>query len=278
MVTVLRPLSISELLDRTFHLYRNHFLVFVGIIAIPQLVVLALELVNAATLVPSPLARFSALNITAAIVSYIAIEISAAATVIAVSNYHLDRPVSLGSAFAQAKGSMVRVILITFAIAIASGIALIFFVIPGVYLWLMWSLAIPVTVLEGGGLNASTRRSQMLTKGARGRIFAVLLLLIVLGMVVGFLFQFPLGLLAVLLRTQKIEQTFPIISALTAVGSFLSTSLVGPLGTIVLTLIYYDQRVRKEGFDLQLMMATLQPGAQLPGDQPPAAAAAAPNS
>jgi hypothetical protein len=57
------------------------------------------------------------------------------------------------------------------------------------------------------------------------------------------------------------------------VGTFISTSLVGPLATIALTLIYYDQRVRKEGFDLQLMMSTMQPGT-------PAAAAAAgtPNS
>ena len=33
MVTVLRPLSTSELLDRTFHLYRNNFVVFAGIAA-----------------------------------------------------------------------------------------------------------------------------------------------------------------------------------------------------------------------------------------------------
>ena len=31
----LRPLSLGELLDRTFRLYRNHFALFVGIMAIP---------------------------------------------------------------------------------------------------------------------------------------------------------------------------------------------------------------------------------------------------
>ena len=65
---------------------------------------------------------------------------------------------------------------------------------------------------------------------------------------------------------------------LQAVGIFVSISLVGPLATIAMTMIYYDQRVRKEGFDLQLMMAALQPGSTLPDAQPPAAAAAAPNS
>ncbi|PYV11272.1 MAG: hypothetical protein DMG23_04795, partial [Acidobacteria bacterium] len=37
----LRPLSFGELLDRTFSLYRRHFWVFVGIMAIPQLFIVA---------------------------------------------------------------------------------------------------------------------------------------------------------------------------------------------------------------------------------------------
>jgi hypothetical protein len=36
---------------------------------------------------------------------------------------------------------------------------------------------------------------------------------------------------------------------------------VGPLMTIGFSLLYYDERVRKEAFDLQLMMSTLD-GAQ----------------
>jgi len=39
--------------------------------------------------------------------------------------------------------------------------------------------------------------------------------------------------------------------------------LVGPLATIAFSLVYYDERVRKEAFDLQLMMATIDaPGLQ----------------
>ena len=58
MVTVLRPLSTSELLDRTFHLYRNNFLVFVGIAALPQLAVLALQLASSAMLLGGSFAGF----------------------------------------------------------------------------------------------------------------------------------------------------------------------------------------------------------------------------
>lgn len=270
MVTVLRPLSTSELLDRTFHLYRNHFLVFVGIIAIPQLVVLALRLAGAAMIAGLPLRGFNPIGVIAGLASFVAIEISHAATVVAVSNYHLDRPVGIGSAFSAAKSSMLRVVLISLAIGIAAGIGLIFLIVPGVILFLMWSLAIPVTVLEGGGLNASTSRSKQLTQGSRGRIFVIYLLMIVLTWIVTAIFQIPIGMMVAVMRGGNAVAMLPVVQAVSAVGTFISTSLVGPLLTIAVTLIYYDQRVRKEGFDLQLMMSILQPNQQ--------AAAAAPSA
>src|SRR2546429_8833007 len=52
----LRPLSLGEILDRTFTLYRKHFLLFAGITAIPQLLVLALRLAQT-LFMTSPAAR-----------------------------------------------------------------------------------------------------------------------------------------------------------------------------------------------------------------------------
>ena len=40
----LRPLSVGEILDRTFSLYRQHFVSIVGIAALPQLAILAINL------------------------------------------------------------------------------------------------------------------------------------------------------------------------------------------------------------------------------------------
>lgn len=262
MVTVLRPLSTSELLDRTFHLYRNNFIVFVGIAALPQLVVLALQLISSAMLWGGSFAGFGLTVFVAWLASFIAIEISHAATVMAVSSLHLDRPASVGLAYSAAKSSMLRVIGISIAVAIAVGIGLIFLIVPGIYLALAWSLAIPVTVLEGGGLNTSVTRSKALTKGSRWRIFLIYLLILVLSIVVSMVLQFALLLAIRLFGLRDPSNVLAITHAMQSIGGFLSASLVGPLATIALTLIYYDLRVRKEGFDLQLMMATLQPNPQ----------------
>jgi hypothetical protein len=262
MVTVLRPLSTSELLDRTFHLYRNNFLMFVGIAAIPQLAVLALQIGGAALARQGHYLVFGVISFVAVLASYVAIQISQAATVMAVSNLHLDNPVNVGSAYSLAKGSMMRVIGITFAVAIATGVALVFFIIPGIYVALMWSLAVPVTVLEGGGLGVSTTRSKELTKGNRGRIFVIYLLVGLLALVISLVIQLPLSLVTVTLGRGNPTGLVAMGHAMQAVGNFISTSLVGSLATIALTLVYYDLRVRKEGFDLQLMMSKLQPNSQ----------------
>ena len=44
MAHTLRPLSLGQLLDETFNLYRRNFLLFVGISAVPNLVLLLVQL------------------------------------------------------------------------------------------------------------------------------------------------------------------------------------------------------------------------------------------
>jgi hypothetical protein len=302
MVTVLRPLSISELLDRTFHLYRNNFLVFVGIAAIPQLFILALQVSSSALLfVGSPLG-FGAMAIVAGIASWFAIQLSQAAAIVAVSNLHLERPISVGATYSAVKKSLPRVLWIAFAIVaipllivmavvmvlaavtipillvtktIGAGgmdnvtlirtvagltaIVALLVVLVGLRWWIAWALAIPATVLEGGGLRVTLRRSKELTKGARGRIVLVVIIIGALAWVIGSMVQLPLLLLTGFQALRHPDNVGPLTHVIQAVGGFVSASLVGSLATIALTLIYYDQRVRKEGFDLQLMMAALQP-------------------
>ncbi|HEX4695225.1 hypothetical protein [Sphingomonas sp.] len=62
-------------------------------------------------------------------------------------------------------------------LAIVMGLGLILgfalLIVPGVILYLVWSVAVPVTVVERRGVIESLGRSGELTKGARGTIFAL---------------------------------------------------------------------------------------------------------
>ena len=295
MVTVLRPLSTSELLDRTFQLYRNHFVMFVGITALPQVAVLGLRLGYALSVLPRYLEGRTMPVILVVLANFIAIEIAHAATVTAVSNLHLDLPTGIALAYSAARTSLLRVvgvslavvlipILITFPIGLilaaivgviagsgaggesaamirlaAALMVLAMFLLP-LRWWLAWSLVVPVTVLEGGSLRTSMRRSKSLTQGNRGRIFLTYLLIALLSWVVSVLFQLPFFVTTGLRVFRNPVLVTALARVLQATGAFFSASLLGPLLTIAFTLIYYDQRVRKEGFDLQLMMSTLESG------------------
>jgi hypothetical protein len=258
MTTILRPLSLSELLDRTFFLYRQHFTLFVGIVALPQLIVLALQLTAAALGFDGSIIGMIIITLTTVVVSILAITAAQAATVIAVSDVHLERPVSIGAAYSAIKGRLMRIIGIIFGVDVGVIIGFMLLIVPGIYLALTWALSVPVAVLEGTGLGGTTARSSTLTKGDKGRIFVVAFLLVILTWVVMIIIDIPILMLARVFHSSGAAAAAGLTRIFSAIGSFISTSLIGPLMTIALTLIYYDNRVRKEGFDLQLMMATMQ--------------------
>jgi hypothetical protein len=265
MTTALRPLSTGELLDRTFSLYRSHFGLFVGIFALPYLVVLAFRLVGLVFQSQSPQISNILMNLVwsmgALFLILIVSAASQAAAVVAVSNLHLDRPASVMDSFSTVKGEIPGVIGVSLLVGMASGFAFFAFIVPGVLLLIMWSLAVPAKVLEHRSATDSMSRSMELTKGSRGRIFVIGLLIFVLSIGVSWLLQWPILIAAGFSMKTGIQRMAIGWQVAALVAEFVSRSLVGALGTIALSLVYYDQRVRKEAFDLQLMMSTIDASA-----------------
>ena len=261
MTTALRPLSTGELLDRTFSLYRSHFGLFVGIFALPYLVVLAFRLVGLVFQSQTPQISNILMNLVwsmgALFLILIVSAASQAAAVVAVSNLHLDRPASVMDSFSTVKGEIPGVIGVSLLVGMASGVAFFAFIVPGVLLLIMWSLAVPAKVLEHRSATDSMSRSMELTKGSRGRIFVIGLLIFVLSIGVSWLLQWPILIAAGFSMKTGIQRMAIGWQVAALVADFVSRSLVGALGTIALSLVYYDQRVRKEAFDLQLMMSTI---------------------
>jgi len=261
MTTVLRPLSTGELLDRTFSLYRSHFGLFIGIFALPHLVVLAYQCVGVTFQSPHPqLANVllaSVWSVGAGLISLAVSAASQAATVVAVSHVYLDRPASVMDSFSKVKGEILGVVGLSLLIGIAAGAACLLLIVPGVLLFIMWSLAVPAKVLENLGVSDAMSRSADLTKGDRGRVFVIWVLFILLGIGVSLLLRWPVELAAGVSSIFALQRTAPGWQVALLVATFVSECLVGPLATIAFSLVYYDERVRKEAFDLQLMMTTL---------------------
>jgi hypothetical protein len=270
MATALRPLSLGELLDRTFFLFRNNFVLFVAIVALPSLPTLALNLASLGVFrLPPPvtpqqvwaglLMTFS-LALVLLVPSLIVAAVSQAATIVAVSRIHLDQPVSIAAAFGAIKSRILPIALMIVAVGLLTGLGFVLFIVPGVLLMLRWSLVIPAAVLESRGLGGSMTRSADLTAGDRGRILAIYVLYFILTAAVGGLMR---GAIATGLFIAGVSQNAFVQPAwaqeLYAVGTYLVGAIVGPVLTIALSLVYYDERVRKEAFDVQHLLAQLPP-------------------
>ena len=271
-LTNLQAMNTGELLDRTFSLYRHHFLLFVGIAAVPQLFVLPLYLLLAsAAQSGAGAAVMTAVSTVATAVLYLVVYgLSLAATVFAVSEVYLGRPVTIQQAYGKMKTRALRVIWIFLLIGLAAGPAFLLLIIPGVIVLARLSLAVPAALLENRGAVDSLNRSWGLAKGSVLRIAVVYTMAIVLNLIAAMILAAPLAAFTGL--SELAAPSAVSTALLTQFVDAIAGALVAPLITIALCLIYYDQRVRQEAFDLQLMMAELD-GAGEP--QPPASFTAA---
>jgi hypothetical protein len=115
---------------------------------------------------------------------------------------------------------------------------------------LRYSLAIPACVVEDLKARKAIQRSIDLSKGSRGRIFLLGLLIVVIqtGLVL-------IAQLVFVVAAVKSHGLLPLwVRVLQQLVAFVTNSFIGPMYATGLTLFYYDQRIRKEGFDIEWMM------------------------
>jgi hypothetical protein len=131
----------------------------------------------------------------------------------------------------------------------------------GIIMTLRYSLAISACTVENLAARAAIRRSIQLSKGSRGRIFMLALLALII----------QLGLTGItqgffIFAGVKHQGVLPVwMSILQQLLAFLTNTFVGPIYATGFTLFYYDQRVRKEGYDIERMMHTAGMSPSLPG-------------
>jgi hypothetical protein len=129
----------------------------------------------------------------------------------------------------------------------------------GAWRFRRYALAVAACTLEKLPVRQSIARSKFLTRGAKGRIFGIILLTGVMKFILAYALQLPALLInKSVILTSKTHLSMA-STAWIHIANFLGGSIAGPITTIALVLVYYDQRVRKEAFDLQLMMESVSP-------------------
>src|SRR4029077_17178694 len=151
MARTLRPLSLGKLLDETFDIYRRNFLLFLGIRAIPNLILLVfqLTLVGIASFdakssgVAGALAALGALFVTQFVSSIVT-----AATTFGFSDIYLERPTSMVACFSRVASKALRVFFVSFIVSLIIGLGVMLCIVPGIYWAGVYGIAMPAVALE----------------------------------------------------------------------------------------------------------------------------------
>jgi len=151
-----------------------------------------------------------------------------------------------------------------------AGFALLFTFPYAVWMSLRYALAVPASIFENIGVIASLKRSVFLTRKGRGRIFVMVLLVGIVSWIILIAAEMPFLITGIkagfkAARDHQAPQISLISQLASQLISFVVYSIIGPIYGIAITLFYYDERIRKEGFDIDWMMHR----ANLSGPEPP---------
>lgn len=253
----LRALTVGEILDRALRIYRAKFFQFLGIVAV--------------TLIPQGILRLVAtyylddIRLIDSLMNLIFQNLAMLALIVALSNANLQKEFTINSSYSVgikrfwtliganilmglAIGGPVVVIALCVSLVVPFGFIGIILLMPfAIFIATRWSLSSQAIVLEHKGAADSLSRSWDLTKDFFWRVLGTSFLASLLSLMLTVLPSLVVG--AVL---EMMDVSSRVIALVGVVIQQTSVVIVLPFTVAVNVLIYYDLRIRKEGFDLML--------------------------
>ncbi|HWM10237.1 MAG TPA: glycerophosphoryl diester phosphodiesterase membrane domain-containing protein [Solirubrobacteraceae bacterium] len=255
----LRPLSVGEMLDAGFRLFRARFGTLMVCVLVPILpftilgTVLQASIddtafdVNATTSDADGGTVFAGL-VVATLVQSAAIALAIAACFRAISAAYLGERAGAGDSLRYAIGRAIPLLVSYIVFVIIVSIGTILLIIPGIFLATKLSMTFAALVFERKGPFGALGRSWTLTRNNFWRVFGTLLIVAI----ITFVFQLVVGGIigAILGGADASELAAAVVTTLLNV---IMLAVTYPLWAAVVSVVYYDLRVRNEGFDLQLL-------------------------
>jgi len=292
----LRPLGIGEILDVGLKIYFRNWLTLFKIVVFVVLPAEILANVVEVSALPSnvtissgdpfggsfttegTISRQDAITVLvgyviAILINFVAGRFAQAGCFRAVADAYLGEEVGWRSSLRFALRRLPAVVAVAILSGIIVGIGTLLCVVPGIYFYVAFAVAVPVLLVEGAGPSRALGRSRELVRGrwwgtcgvaVVGYLLVSIVSVALTGLVVGVAFANP---------ARNTVTGFILNTLAGTIGSMIAT----PAAAAFITVLYIDLRVRKEGFDLLLLARRLgverEPGQELPSFLPEPAAA-----
>lgn len=287
----LQPMKPTDILDAMFSLYLRHFRLFLGISAVYFVTIFSLSLLSltgifytfSGTLSGTFAIMVSLFVIIVPGVIVVSLLVTGGLT-FASAKCYLEEQLTFRAALQHVLHRFLPYLGSSFLWGLVVGALTITIIgIPfAIYFAVLWSFYSVAVLVEGQSIMHSFRRSKELVKGTWWRVFGILLAIYLLIFMVSFILNGSLGLILSLIGwaqgvdlAELMRRIFfgltPIESSnillFTLIRNFINlvvTSFLLPLGVIGTVLLYFDLRIRKEGFDIERMATHVDTAQETP--------------
>jgi hypothetical protein len=283
------PMSVGGILDRTFTIYRENFIRFLAIAAIVYVPIALLQISSGYLLLSSidaeqnmvtpteglvpaeevkdfnppgksmagddagPVIQTGfygdvAVALTTALLGIIGNALCSGALLRNISEYYLGREASVGEAYSYVLPKLATLLWASVLVAIVIMLGFLLLVVPGIIFGLWFALVTPAIVVEDLRATKAMSRSKRLASGNLGKIFGTLFVVGIISFIISGAIGWGFGRLsATLFGQSQIRMIMPQFAEMAG------QIVVAPIWAVATVLLYYDLRIRKEGFDLEMM-------------------------
>ena len=272
--TALQPMSFVDILDGMFSLYRSHFRLFFRIVVVYLIFGFVLNLVSTSIVTAAMSGTSIVMVLLTSIASVLFTYWIGWGLAYASAQVYLSRDITPQAALQQALRRYLSLLGSTFLyFLVVGGLFMTIIGIPfSIYFAFRWSLyMLPVLFEETTARNA-LRRSTELVRGTWWRVCGIMIAIYLIAFMIVFILQTSYAMIFSSLAggAETVDANFlETLRRLFAptpddigwgryllhtFGSLTIGGLTMPIGTIGAVLLYFDLRIRKEAFDIEMQV------------------------
>ena len=271
--TPLQPMGFTDILDGMFSFYRSHLRLFLAIVAVYLVLGFGVDQISVFLLETDAMPGTSVVILVFTTLFSFAVSTFVAAGLAYASAYvYLGREITPEAALQRAwqrfwtyLGSFILWSLVV------GGLFITIIGIPfAIYFSFRWSLYTLPVLFEGTTARNALRRSTELVKGTWWRVFGIILAVSLISFMIYFILEASSGFLLSWMGVTEAEEPTNLLDTLrqlfvptpSEIGWFSYTirslvslsiaALTMPISIIGSTLLYFDLRIRKEAFDIEM--------------------------
>ncbi len=234
-IVTVRARTGVELIDASFQFYRENFSLLLTTTLTAFAPIALFEYMSARD--PGDVT----VSLSTQLVTWFFAALAQAATIEIVATRYMGEDITPADALRAVWKRIGTVLAVTVVYGLVVGLGVILLVIPGIYVATKYFAAMAAAMVEGHRVGRAMERSGELTVGSKLRILGIFFVLLLVYIV----------LAAGVAVAVEAVATPPVA----ALAVRLLMGVTNPLGFILVTLLYFDLRIRREGLDIDLMMA-----------------------